>query len=297
MSRAGLRRPRGNRAPAARPARTHATCWRACSRPRPASGTRTTSCDEAGLHPQRVVGLHLLAGSSARLPSHGSTGSSMTPYATRSPGSASPSPFATCSPGPGLDASPRRHRLVYLIDGDDLHRPPGPTPLRVARPHTDSPMSSYRGGEPHPQTVNDAADRSDACVGAGGLRTGVRPVPTVGGRGIPQSASPGAACFGGGGSCRTTNTRSSISNAPWLTCWTQSGTRSVSTTTKRAHGSPASTECYAWQVLGHLRDGDTQAQLMSVLVDIKARMMQLPPGPEDARAAHALIEWYRAGSD
>ncbi|MGB7981615.1 MAG: hypothetical protein WCF36_12575 [Candidatus Nanopelagicales bacterium] len=60
---------------------------------------------------------------------------------------------------------------------------------------------------------------------------------------------------------------------------------------------PGEYESYAWQVLGHLRDGDTEAQLMSVLVDIKARMMQLPPGPEDARAAHALIEWYRDGSD
>lgn len=59
---------------------------------------------------------------------------------------------------------------------------------------------------------------------------------------------------------------------------------------------PGEYEDYAWQVLGHLRDGDTETEIAVVLAAIKARMMNIEPGPEDARAAQALVEWYRSSS-
>ncbi len=54
-------------------------------------------------------------------------------------------------------------------------------------------------------------------------------------------------------------------------------------------------ESYAWQVLGHLRDGDTEREIAALLAGVRAQMMGLEPGPEDARAAHALVEWYVQG--
>ena len=56
---------------------------------------------------------------------------------------------------------------------------------------------------------------------------------------------------------------------------------------------PGEYESYAWQVLGHLRDGDSEADITALLASIRVRMMEIKPGPEDARAARALVEWYR----
>lgn len=53
-------------------------------------------------------------------------------------------------------------------------------------------------------------------------------------------------------------------------------------------------ESHAWQVLGHLRDGDSESEIAAVLAGIRARMMDLAPGPEDTRAARVLVEWYTA---
>jgi len=57
---------------------------------------------------------------------------------------------------------------------------------------------------------------------------------------------------------------------------------------------PGEYESYAWQVLGHLRDGDSVAEITSLLSGIKARMMELQPGPEDGRAAAALVDWFQS---
>jgi hypothetical protein len=57
---------------------------------------------------------------------------------------------------------------------------------------------------------------------------------------------------------------------------------------------PGEYESYAWQVLGHLQDGDSVVEIAAVLREIKARMMGLGPGPDDTQAAEALVNWYRA---
>lgn len=57
---------------------------------------------------------------------------------------------------------------------------------------------------------------------------------------------------------------------------------------------PGEYESYAWEVLGHLRHGDSETELSALLAAIKRRMMDLGPGPEDARAARALVEWFHA---
>lgn len=57
---------------------------------------------------------------------------------------------------------------------------------------------------------------------------------------------------------------------------------------------PGEYESYAWEVLGHLRHGDTESEVAALLAAIKRRMMNLGPGPEDARAARALVTWYQA---
>ncbi len=56
---------------------------------------------------------------------------------------------------------------------------------------------------------------------------------------------------------------------------------------------PGEYESYAWQVLGHLQRGDSVVEIAAVLREIKARMMGLEPGPEDTKAAEALVSWYR----
>jgi hypothetical protein len=60
---------------------------------------------------------------------------------------------------------------------------------------------------------------------------------------------------------------------------------------------PGEYESYAWQVLGHLRDGDSAKEIASVLQGIKAGMMELKPGPEDTRAAEALVTWFRSTAE
>lgn len=60
---------------------------------------------------------------------------------------------------------------------------------------------------------------------------------------------------------------------------------------------PGEYESYAWEVLGHLRQGDSEREIAAVLAAIRHRMMDLGPGPEDARAAKALVEWFRATDD
>lgn len=57
---------------------------------------------------------------------------------------------------------------------------------------------------------------------------------------------------------------------------------------------PGEYESYAWEVLGHLRHGDTESEVAALLAAIKRRMMGLGPGPEDARAARALVAWFQA---
>ncbi len=57
---------------------------------------------------------------------------------------------------------------------------------------------------------------------------------------------------------------------------------------------PGEYESYAWEVLGHLRHGDSESQIAALLAAIKRRMMDLGPGPEDARAARALVAWFQA---
>lgn len=52
-------------------------------------------------------------------------------------------------------------------------------------------------------------------------------------------------------------------------------------------------ETYAWEVLGHLRHGDNETEVASLLVAIKRRTMDLDSGPEDARAAIALVQWFQ----
>jgi hypothetical protein len=56
---------------------------------------------------------------------------------------------------------------------------------------------------------------------------------------------------------------------------------------------PGEYESYAWQVLGHLQRGGTTAEIAALLREIKARMMDLGPGPEDTKAAEALVNWFR----
>jgi hypothetical protein len=56
---------------------------------------------------------------------------------------------------------------------------------------------------------------------------------------------------------------------------------------------PGEYESYAWQVLGHLQGGETAAEITALLREIKARMMDLGPGPEDAKAAEELVNWFR----
>lgn len=53
-------------------------------------------------------------------------------------------------------------------------------------------------------------------------------------------------------------------------------------------------EPHAWEVLAHLRDGASASETAVVLAAIKAREMELGPGPEDAHAAQALVDWYLA---
>lgn len=59
---------------------------------------------------------------------------------------------------------------------------------------------------------------------------------------------------------------------------------------------PGEYESYAWQVLSHLQRGDSVVEIARLLREIKARMMELGPGPEDTRVAEALTSWYRTAS-
>jgi hypothetical protein len=52
-------------------------------------------------------------------------------------------------------------------------------------------------------------------------------------------------------------------------------------------------EAYAWRVLKQLREGASGTEIAELLAEIRVRDMELLPGPEDARAAQALADWYR----
>ncbi len=54
-------------------------------------------------------------------------------------------------------------------------------------------------------------------------------------------------------------------------------------------------ETYAWRVLKQLRDGASVTEIAELLAEIRVRDMELLPGPEDARAAQALVDWYQRG--
>lgn len=56
---------------------------------------------------------------------------------------------------------------------------------------------------------------------------------------------------------------------------------------------PGEYEPFAWEVLAHLRRGDSETDIAALLTTIRARDIGLGPGPQDARAARALVEWYR----
>jgi len=60
---------------------------------------------------------------------------------------------------------------------------------------------------------------------------------------------------------------------------------------------PGEYESYAWQVLGHLRQGDSESEIAAVLASIRQNMMELAPGPEDARAARALVAWFHGAGE
>jgi hypothetical protein len=57
---------------------------------------------------------------------------------------------------------------------------------------------------------------------------------------------------------------------------------------------PGEYEAYAWEVLRHLRDGDSAADIAGLLRGIKSRQLEMGPGPEDERAARALVAWFHA---
>ena len=55
---------------------------------------------------------------------------------------------------------------------------------------------------------------------------------------------------------------------------------------------PGEYESYAWEVLRHLRDGESEADIAGLLRNIKSRDLEMGPGPEDERAARALVAWF-----
>lgn len=57
---------------------------------------------------------------------------------------------------------------------------------------------------------------------------------------------------------------------------------------------PGEYESFAWEVLAHLRRGDSEADITLLLTELKAQRMGLGPGPEDRRAARALVDWFQA---
>lgn len=56
---------------------------------------------------------------------------------------------------------------------------------------------------------------------------------------------------------------------------------------------PGEYESYAWEVLRHLRQGESESDIASLLRSIKLRELEMSPGPEDERAARALVSWFQ----